>query len=236
MNILTLSVPNPTEILVGFGTGALILIESGPSDTGPFTQIASLNVVAGVNVYPYYDAAAPSTTWYRTRFSNATQTNYSDYSSAVQANTTSQSWTYSGDPAASHTDGVRFLLGDTNSADQQLRDEEIAFVLLIENDDIYRAAARGAEALAAKYARAITKKIGSAWLESEKKAQHYRDLAKQLWYSAGVGSVVPWVGSISQAVKQVQENNEDNVSPFFTRETGDYPNTMPIGTQQELTE
>lgn len=146
-------------------------------------------------------------------------------------------WSYGGNPSTSTYDAVRFYVGDTDSTDPQLQDGEIDFLMSLEGNDTLRAAARGAEALAGKYARDANKKLGMlAMLELEKRAQHYRDLAKQLWYSSGVSSVVPWVGSISQATKQGQQDNEDNVQPFFTRTTMNYPNTMPIGTQEELTE
>ena len=39
------------------------------------------------------------------------------------------SWTYSGDPATSDKDAVRFLTGDTDAGDQLASDEEIAYAL-----------------------------------------------------------------------------------------------------------
>ena len=61
-------------------------------------------------------------------------------------------WTYSGTPNTSDRDAVRFMVGDTDTADQLITDEEIAY-LLAEEGTPGLAAARAAEAIAAKFAR-----------------------------------------------------------------------------------
>lgn len=60
-------------------------------------------------------------------------------------------WSYSGNPAASAKDKVRFLCGDTDTTNQQITDEEIAFLLTEWNSDAYMAAAFACEAIAGKY-------------------------------------------------------------------------------------
>ena len=90
------------------------------------------------------------------------------------------SWTYSGDPSTSDRDAVRFLVGDTDEDDQQLSDSEIEYILSENSNDPYGAAVQGAEALAAKYARQMDKRVGQLWIMAEARFEHYRLLAEQL--------------------------------------------------------
>jgi hypothetical protein len=63
------------------------------------------------------------------------------------------SFSYSGNPATSDTDSVRFLLGDTESSDPLLQNEEIEFLLEQWSGNLYSAAAAGAEQIAAQVTR-----------------------------------------------------------------------------------
>ena len=60
-------------------------------------------------------------------------------------------WSYSGDPSSSNLDQVRFLIGDTDTTNQQLSNEEINFLLTAWNNVTYLAAAEGCMAIAGKY-------------------------------------------------------------------------------------
>jgi len=68
---------------------------------------------------------------------------------------------------------VRLLIGDTETLDQLLQDEEINFALSESNNNTYFAGAWAANAIAASYARRVTTKLDGA-LSAE-----YSDLAKQ---------------------------------------------------------
>ena len=59
-------------------------------------------------------------------------------------------WTYGGDPSANDRDAVRFLSGDTDTSNQQVSDEEIAFLLTESNDNVYLSAAGVCDAAAAR--------------------------------------------------------------------------------------
>jgi hypothetical protein len=65
------------------------------------------------------------------------------------------SWTYSGDPSLNDKDTVRFLIGDTDTDEQQITDEEINFLLTTwaAGRSMYYVAAQAADAIAARYAR-----------------------------------------------------------------------------------
>lgn len=142
--------------------------------------------------------------------------------------------TYSGDPSATPKDAVRFLVGDTDDQRFMLRDAEITWLLSNEGSDPRRAAARGAETLASKYARDIDKLFGDARLYASKRMEHFQALAKDLWASVGVQTVVPWVGGISLDDKQMREEDSERVPPFATIDMMEYPSTMPISNQEEL--
>lgn len=107
-------------------------------------------------------------------------------------------WTY--DPTnlgtatlAEQLDSVRFLVGDTDTNDQQVQDEVIAFALEQFNGNIYSSAAFVARGIAAKYSRLVDTDLDGQLAESYSQLQkHYKDLAKELEMqsltnSAGLG-------------------------------------------------
>lgn len=63
-------------------------------------------------------------------------------------------WTYSGDPGASALDEVRFLIQDTDTTDQLLSDEELAY-LITAYSDAYGAAVAAVGVLIATASRVV---------------------------------------------------------------------------------
>lgn len=130
-------------------------------------------------------------------------------------------WTY--DTAlATSKDQVRFWLGDTDTSDQLLSDEEIAAQVTAEGT-ARRAAIACARALAAKFGRkaqSITDDIGASVRYGDR-AQFYLDLAAELKRSSATLAVTPFAGGISIAGKQSQASNTDRVPPAFTVTTHD---------------
>lgn len=59
-------------------------------------------------------------------------------------------WSYSGNPSNSANDKVRFLCGDTDTNNQQISNEEIAFLLTEWNSNAYLAAAFACDAISSK--------------------------------------------------------------------------------------
>lgn len=96
--------------------------------------------------------------------------------------------TYSGDPAASDLDQVRFLIHDTNMSDALFTDSELLW-LLGEWGDAYTAAWNAAEALVSRYTQLAdtSKSIGDLSLSTSygSKSQEYRALAGRLQMQAG---------------------------------------------------
>ena len=60
-------------------------------------------------------------------------------------------WSYSGNPSSSSTDKVRFLCGDTDTTNQQVSNEEIAFLLSEWNNNAYLSASFACDAISGKY-------------------------------------------------------------------------------------
>jgi hypothetical protein len=88
-------------------------------------------------------------------------------------------WTYSGNPAASDRDMVRFLIGDTDTTDQLATDEEIAWAVNLASNN-YEAAAEIARGLAAKFARYTSTSIDGISMNYGEKAKQFSELAATL--------------------------------------------------------
>jgi len=75
--------------------------------------------------------------------------------------------------AAGRLNVVRLLVGDTNTEDQQVENEEVTFSLAENGDNVYYSSAWAARAIASKYSRQVTTELSGAL------KAHYSDLAKQ---------------------------------------------------------
>ncbi len=89
-------------------------------------------------------------------------------------------WTYSGNPANSLLDAVRYEIGDTKESDPLLSNEEIQYELARSANDVLRAAARCCETIAAQFARLVNSTIGKTSIQAEAKFKHYTQKAKEL--------------------------------------------------------
>lgn len=128
-------------------------------------------------------------------------------------------WTYSGDPGSTTRDEVRFLVGDTDTSDQQLTDEEIAW-LLSEEGSALGAAVLAAEQLAAKFARLASQSTGGISISFGERQTNYAGLASRLRRRM-LGGV--YAGGISIAEKTAEDEDDDRVVPFFKRGMHDHP-------------
>jgi hypothetical protein len=132
---------------------------------------------------------------------------------------------YTNDPANIPSDRVRFLVGDTNLSSPDLSDQEVDFLLEDEGNDARRAAARAAEALAARYTReAEEKTVGPLRLRSlTDKSKKYTALARTLWARVTKTAAVPFAGGISATDKAMRADEGDRVHPMFAKDMMTYP-------------
>ena len=94
-------------------------------------------------------------------------------------------FTYSGDPANSDADTVRFLIGDTDPTAFFLNDTEIAFLLSTVHsiglsNPVLQAAAAGAEAIASKLSREITYSADGVSVSADTLAQKFYTVAEKI--------------------------------------------------------
>lgn len=130
-------------------------------------------------------------------------------------------WTYSGDPAANDRDAVRWLSGDTDTADRLVTDEEIAFALA-EHPTQALAAAVVCEAIAAKFAREADRRVGDVSLSASQKAKAYRERAEELRANATI-LAVPSFGGLTISGKEALDEDTDAVQPSFRIGKDDHP-------------
>jgi hypothetical protein len=104
--------------------------------------------------------------------------------------------TYSGDPANSSLDEVRFLIQDTDPGLPLLTDEEIGFLLarwLNKYDSVTYVAAVAAAAISRKFAGIVSVSADGVSVNTADLAQKYRDMAVQLraeYVSSQIGGEV----------------------------------------------
>lgn len=124
-------------------------------------------------------------------------------------------WTYSSTDLSTSLAQVRLLIGDTDTNDQQMTDEEIAFYTS-NAAGVYYAAAGACEALAAQYARRADKTVGQTSVAASQRQKHYHDLAASLRHRALTATtLVPYAGGISDTDKTAVEQDTDRVKPQF---------------------
>lgn len=134
-------------------------------------------------------------------------------------------WTYTGDPASSSKDEVRFLVGDTDKDDQHVQDEEINYALGVEASTM-KAAVRVARAIAAHFARDVEKAVGDLKIKASERYKNYLEIMKALEEEAvvsGLPGAAPFAGGISIAQKETQESDSDRVKPSFSKGMMDNP-------------
>ena len=139
-------------------------------------------------------------------------------------------WTYSANPSAGNDlETVRFLSGDTESADQQMQDAEVNYLIsLAGSGNVVQASIFCCQALASKYTRQANKTVGDLKIDMATIAKSYRDQAKSLeeLLTSGLGTPVPYAGGISISDAQSVEDDTDRTPNVFSVGLNDnYRNT-----------
>ncbi len=125
-------------------------------------------------------------------------------------------WTYSGDPAATDRDAVRFMIGDTDSTDEQLSDEEVAYAIAQEAT-LTHAAIYLARGLATKFARLVDMAIGDLKYSYSQRQGNYESLVERLETIRDESAASPYAGGISVSDKDTREEDSDRVDPIFKK-------------------
>ncbi len=102
-------------------------------------------------------------------------------------------WTYSGDPADSDLNAVRYLVGDTSEVDAFVTDEEIEWALSL-NANVIAAVADVAQNLAMYFAtQAEQIKVGPLVETYQTRSKRYMELATRLERKASSKSTMNFV-------------------------------------------
>lgn len=125
-------------------------------------------------------------------------------------------WTYTGDPGSSAKDEIRFILGDIDSTDPQLSDEEINYMLSQNSDVINRTVLGLFDVLLLRYGRIVSESVGSVSIQYNQRYQAWIDMRKLFLQKTNMDGI-PYAGGISQGDKATQAGNSDRVTPAFGR-------------------
>lgn len=134
------------------------------------------------------------------------------------------SWSYSATDlntttASGRLNSVRLLIGDTDTTDQLVQNEEINFGLSQANDNIYYAAAWVCRAIAAKFSRLVDTTLdGALSAKYSSKAKQYQQLASQVEAQGKKTSgkaLGVFAGGISNSDMSVANQDSDRVIPAF---------------------
>ena len=123
--------------------------------------------------------------------------------------------------AVERINSVRLLVGDTDTNDQQVQNEEITFALNQTNDNVYYAAAWAARTIAAQYSRRVTQNLSGALSADYSDLQdHYTSLAETLEHQGKKSGAVVGIkaGGISIATVDNVRQNTDRIAPSFRRD------------------
>lgn len=135
-------------------------------------------------------------------------------------------WTYTDDPENVPADAVRFLVGDTVSADPQpLSDAEVLFCLSRRNGVTTLAAMDAAGKLAAYYSRQADTTNGKTSVSASQRAIGFRALASDLKQQAASLNAPSnaFAGGLSLGQKQTLQSDTDAVPPTFSLGMDDEP-------------
>lgn len=149
-------------------------------------------------------------------------------------------WTYGGDPSANARDAIRFLIGDTDTSDQLLSDEEIAWVnseasgSATATTALYDAGSRCCLAIASKLAREADKSVGDLSVSMSQRANAYREQAAELKGLSGRegGVPTPYAGAITISDKDIDQDNSDIFRTYFA--SGQFENARDGGRAQTM--
>lgn len=136
-------------------------------------------------------------------------------------------WSYSGDPATSEKDAIRFLIGDTDECDPLLNDGELVWTYG-QVDDLYGAAAICCLAIAARLSRQADQISGQSGIKLSQRARAFRQRAVELDTDMlARGGALPYAGGIE--IADVLNNRQDTslVQPVF--QIGMDDSFIPVG-------
>jgi len=130
-------------------------------------------------------------------------------------------------------DKVRLVIGDTDTDDQLLLDEEIQF-FIDEHGSVQRAASESCRAIAAMFARNMSRSIGGLQADFSAKYRQYLQLAESIDTNEQLTPVSPYASGYLKSQKQTQDDNEDREPIIGRKGVTDNPRVGPVNDSQYL--
>lgn len=133
------------------------------------------------------------------------------------------SWTYDASLLDEDTDVgrryiIRLVIGDTDTTDQQLQNEEIDYFLDSNDDAVYAASKQSVIALIAKYSREVDTWMGHTRVERSQRVRNYKTLLEKLEGDVTRLLATMRAGGLSVSEKTADRQDADAVQSFFTRD------------------
>ena len=123
--------------------------------------------------------------------------------------------------ASGRLNTVRFLVGDTDTNDQKVQNEEVVFSLFQTSDNVNSAASYVARTLASKYSSKVTIELdGQLMAHYSDLYKNYNALADKLDYQAKkLGSQLGVIaGGFSKVKVGIVREDPDRLKPAFRRD------------------
>ena len=121
-------------------------------------------------------------------------------------------WTYEGLPDIHRRDAIRLLIGDTDTNDQLLSDEELRYATNRHGQD-YRAAAEACGLIAGKFGRLIDRSVGDLSASFSQKRSNYLELQANFLRKQALTPV----GPLATGFRPEDFEPNDAFEPFHTR-------------------
>lgn len=123
--------------------------------------------------------------------------------------------------ASGRLNTVRLLVGDTETLDQQVQNEEITFGLSENGNNVYYAGAWVARAISSKYSRKVTTQLdGALQADYSDLAKQYKAVADDLEYQGKTSGAVIGVlagGTTKSGIEAVRANT-NRIEGSFRRD------------------
>jgi orotate phosphoribosyltransferase-like protein len=123
--------------------------------------------------------------------------------------------------ASGRLNTVRLLVGDTETLDQQVQNEEITFGLSENGNNVYYAGAWVARAISSKYSRKVTTQLdGALSADYSDLAKQYKAVADDLEYQGKTSGAVIGVlaGGITKSGIEAVRANTNRIEGSFRRD------------------
>jgi hypothetical protein len=138
-------------------------------------------------------------------------------------------WSYSGDPASSTRDTIRFMIGDTDTSDQLLNNAEIDYYITLHGTNS-RIASESARAVAAKFARNMSRAVGGLQADFAAKYRQYMELADNLLKKEESEPTSPFLSGWNRVDKDDRFDNPDREPINGRKGVMDNPRAYPEDT------